>query len=623
MKLTLSFPIGIVGDIGHSELYRELYKGITEIVRENDVDGIQIYPAQWPRKVLVTVNNNDAKEALVIAGVTFGNQHIELKDEAEEMTRITIKDALISWPDQKIREMLEPYGKIVGKIDKEMLYVNGKKTSWTTGTRYVYMCPVQEIIPQRLTTIEEGKQVAISVWYKRPLTESQQLKCRRCGANHEDSSCTYDQKVCFLCHGSHERRDCPMNDGSRVSDEVFCFMGEKSPLSNFNTNYPTRIDDVIYLCNEQYIQSQKAKCFGDKERERLIMKESDPRVMKRLGREVKGYIDAEWKEKTDDIIMTCVRQKVYQHLDLQGYLLKTGNRRIAEGTSDRHFGVGFHISDARVMNHIEWTGRNLMGRALMDIRSEIKMIEEITSEKSSDMPFDADEEFFDAGTQIPVEVPIKQQAMPEKAKEKRYAVLIGDSNIEEVRVDISSTNLSLEKICRPGAKLQDIDEMLRQSDIEPDAVQIAMVHLGNSNWSSDLFMPVDSGENVYREYVETINTISVKFRQAELLLSSILPRDLDVAADEVRKHREAINTEVNILNKKLNELANTEQNVTFIDNDDAFKMGENPNPEMYVKNDNTGVNLSHKGVMILTDKLTECVQKKYPEMLQHGTWCKK
>ena len=353
MRLTVSFPVGVLGDISHVELYSELYKGITEVIDEIGVAGIQIYPSKWPRKVLITLKGEDVKEALMIAGITVLGQHIELRDESQNLVKVTIKDALITWPDEKIGAMLEPYGKVV-KIERETLFVNGKKTNWTTGTRFAHMCPLEYNIPQRLTTVDEGKQVSVFVWYKRP-PGGETLRCQKCGGEHAQAQCSFQNRVCFVCQEQHQRKECPKYDGSRVSKEVFCFMSEKSPLSNFNTEYPVRINNWHYLCNEQYILSEKARLFRDEDKFYAIRSATDPYEMKRLGRSIRGYVDAVWKEHSEELIMTCVRQKVFQHQELQDYLLeKTGDRTIGEGTSDRHFGVGMHISNPDVMNPNKW-----------------------------------------------------------------------------------------------------------------------------------------------------------------------------------------------------------------------------------------------------------------------------
>ena len=78
-------------------------------------------------------------------------------------------------------------------------------------------------------------------------------------------------------------------------------MSERSPFSNFNRNFPISIGGRSYNCNEQYIQSEKAKLFDNAESFKNIMSSTDPREMKRLGRQVKGYIDAKWKEHNNGL----------------------------------------------------------------------------------------------------------------------------------------------------------------------------------------------------------------------------------------------------------------------------------------------------------------------------------
>jgi hypothetical protein len=225
MKLSVSFPIGILGEIGQNEFYKQMYAGLTEIVSKDDVCGIQVYPAQWPRKVLISLKDPTSKEALLLSGINIRGQHIELRDESLEIIKITVKDALIEWDEDRIREILSPYGDIK-KVENELIYIDGKPTSWFSGTRHVYMTKVDQVIPNRLTTADGDKEVTISVWYRRP-RESRD-KCFKCGGPHDSMKCTFSRKVCYTC--KHEFKDCPQNDGSRVGENVFCFMTEKSPL---------------------------------------------------------------------------------------------------------------------------------------------------------------------------------------------------------------------------------------------------------------------------------------------------------------------------------------------------------------------------------------------------------
>ena len=193
MKLPiLSFPLGILGDISLHELYKEIYSGITDVIKEDDVAGVQIYPAQWPRKILITVNNEVAQETLLISGLSIKSLHIELKDENEEMIKVTMKDAMIAWDDEKIKEILSPYGKI-SRVENEMIRIDGKQTKWKTGTRFIHMTQIDKIIPQRLSVNENGKEISVTIWYRRPVETIE--KCHKCGGNRNSNQCTFATKL--------------------------------------------------------------------------------------------------------------------------------------------------------------------------------------------------------------------------------------------------------------------------------------------------------------------------------------------------------------------------------------------------------------------------------------------
>ena len=74
MKLAVSFPIGILGDIDQNEFYKQMYTGLTEIVKEEDVCGVQVYPSQWPRKVLISLKDLKSKQALLLSGINIRGQ---------------------------------------------------------------------------------------------------------------------------------------------------------------------------------------------------------------------------------------------------------------------------------------------------------------------------------------------------------------------------------------------------------------------------------------------------------------------------------------------------------------------------------------------------------------------
>ena len=71
MEQTVSFPLSALGaSVGELKgIYERLYHGMMENIEEDEIEGIQIYPSKWPRKVIITVKNKELKEKLLIEGI--------------------------------------------------------------------------------------------------------------------------------------------------------------------------------------------------------------------------------------------------------------------------------------------------------------------------------------------------------------------------------------------------------------------------------------------------------------------------------------------------------------------------------------------------------------------------
>ncbi len=113
-NMTISFPIAALGArVNKGEIYKELYKEIRAHVKEEDVVGVQIYPADWPRKVQITLRDKEVKEKLVIEGLDIFCKHVDLKDESSTLHRVVVKDAPMEWDDAKLSDIFDNYGKVV------------------------------------------------------------------------------------------------------------------------------------------------------------------------------------------------------------------------------------------------------------------------------------------------------------------------------------------------------------------------------------------------------------------------------------------------------------------------------------------------------------------------------
>lgn len=133
------------------------------------------------------------------------------------------------------------------------------------------------------------------------------------------------------------------------------------------------IEGVTYNCVEQYLMAEKAYLFGDMETYALIMDAKDPLDHKYYGRNVKNFREWEWDLEKEKIAYHGNLAKFSQNKELKDLLLKTKEKHLVEGSPfDVIWGVGIHFEDALIKNPRNWTGKNLLGKILMQVRSDLK-----------------------------------------------------------------------------------------------------------------------------------------------------------------------------------------------------------------------------------------------------------
>ena len=145
----------------------------------------------------------------------------------------------------------------------------------------------------------------------------------------------------------------------------------KSCLSQW---YPSEfiIKGRRYNCAEQYMMAQKALLFEDEESYKKIIASSEPKEIKALGREVKGFDPVKWDEEKYRIVREGNFAKFTQKQELRDYLVSTEGKILVEASPyDNMWGIGMAESNPDIFNPSKWIGQNLLGFILMDIRDEI------------------------------------------------------------------------------------------------------------------------------------------------------------------------------------------------------------------------------------------------------------
>ncbi|KAL9103087.1 MAG: hypothetical protein Q9163_001827 [Psora crenata] len=100
------------------------------------------------------------------------------------------------------------------------------------------------------------------------------------------------------------------------------------PPSNSTSQPP-----MTFLTTEQYMMYYKALIFRDHAIAEKIIKESDPKKQKSLGRQVKNFDAAEWDKHKEQVVEEANYWKFMQTRkdeDLRKMLLETGDRLLVE-----------------------------------------------------------------------------------------------------------------------------------------------------------------------------------------------------------------------------------------------------------------------------------------------------
>ncbi len=117
----------------------------------------------------------------------------------------------------------------------------------------------------------------------------------------------------------------------------------------------------------------KAMLFEDYDVAKMIMKTVDPKQIKSFGRMVRGFDSNTWDKNKERIVYEANLAKFSQNEELKSALLSTADKLIVEASPyDNIWGIGLDESDERVLDDSRWLGLNLLGKAIMKVRDELR-----------------------------------------------------------------------------------------------------------------------------------------------------------------------------------------------------------------------------------------------------------
>jgi len=129
---------------------------------------------------------------------------------------------------------------------------------------------------------------------------------------------------------------------------------------------------IFYQNAEKYMMAKKAELFKDDEILQQILRNSKPKIIKSLGRQVKNFDENVWNEHKLDIVTRGNYLKFTQNKDLLEIMIKDKDYILVEASPyDKIWGIGLHFDDDDVLDENKWKGQNLLGKCIMKAREQI------------------------------------------------------------------------------------------------------------------------------------------------------------------------------------------------------------------------------------------------------------
>ena len=138
---------------------------------------------------------------------------------------------------------------------------------------------------------------------------------------------------------------------------------------------PFKLEGKTFVTAEQYMMYKKAMLFCDTDIADRIMRTSDPKIQKALGRKVKNFDADKWNAVARQVVYDGNMAKFTQNQSKQAELLGTFGTTLVEASRwDKIWGCGLSESDARKTPPELWPGKNWLGLVLTQVRDDIMQL---------------------------------------------------------------------------------------------------------------------------------------------------------------------------------------------------------------------------------------------------------
>lgn len=146
------------------------------------------------------------------------------------------------------------------------------------------------------------------------------------------------------------------------------FFSRFSPLSNhFASTFSLR--GMVFVNMEQYLARSRAIFAKNQKIADRVMLLNEPTDHKRFleGMKEDGRTPA-WQAAINSWLLPGLEAKFAQNEMAREFLLGTKGLTIGEASTNLFWGIGLDLRDHNLFNPAHWTGRNVLGEALMQVR---------------------------------------------------------------------------------------------------------------------------------------------------------------------------------------------------------------------------------------------------------------
>jgi len=159
-------------------------------------------------------------------------------------------------------------------------------------------------------------------------------------------------------------------------NNIVCFWKPFEDNGIFSNWYYCKFTDehgIQFENSEQYMMYYKAQLFNDISTANKILKVSDPKIIKELGRQVKNFNEEIWKQNCKNIVYWGCYYKFSQNLNLKKKLIDTKDKILVETSAyDKIWRSGLNKYDTKRLVQSAWPGKNWLGECLMNVRNNLK-----------------------------------------------------------------------------------------------------------------------------------------------------------------------------------------------------------------------------------------------------------